>query len=208
MHQPIHTLFSGPHGRGTAPCRADSAVLAAATDRPRFGPAPALIVLDLENLMLSARDLGMAIDFAALRAALLGPATGTAVVCHAVYTGGDADNRLAEVLAAMGWHVTVRPPIVAGPAQRPRRHCNSDTWFAFIVADLVRREDAGAVVLGTGDGQLGLDLARCLRALVPGCAQVMTLSLPGSTSHLLDSRRSHEIDRNLEIGRDVLQALG
>lgn len=207
MYRTIRNSDSAVTAQPFTPASSTDAVLAATTDRPYFAEGHALIILDVENLMLSARDLGMAIDFAALQEALVTQNAPTPVTCHAVYTGDDANNRLADALAAMGWCVTVRPPILTGPPQHRRRHSNSDTWFAFLVADLLRRDEATSVVLGTGDGQLGLDLARCVRAMAPGCAQIMTLSLPGSTSRLLNSRVSREIDRNLEIGRDVLRTL-
>lgn len=168
--------------------------------------AGALVLLDAENLVLSARDLGRSLDFVALREALRADGAPDPI-CHAFYSSGRHDIPLSGYLAARGWQPHARPPIVRRQGEGRAAHLNADTWFAFGAAYLATTIPCGCIVLGTGDGLLGLDVARCLRSLVPTCRTIATLSVPGSTSRLLDSRTAVEIDLNIELGRDVLRPL-
>lgn len=177
---------------------------------PTTGPIPhrlsghVLLVVDAENLALSARDLGTALDLKALKDALLCNGQ-RRIDCHAVYSESIRDRPLAAHLLQRGWHPTPRPPIKRQPGNR--EHCNADNWFVFAVARLLSMVHFDGVILGTGDGLLGLDVARCIRALMPKSPHIATLSFPNSTSRLLDARRAPEIDSNILIGRDALRSL-
>ncbi|ABA79392.1 hypothetical protein GQF56_06015 [Rhodobacter sphaeroides] len=108
---------------------------------PVTGPIPdtltgrILLLVDAENLVLSARDLDVALDFEALRAAFA-RYDRRQVECHAVYSQDIGDGPLAVHLVRRGWHPTPRPPIQRLPADRGHR--NADNWFVFVAARSLR----------------------------------------------------------------------
>lgn len=87
---------------------------------PVTGPIPdtltgrILLLVDAENLVLSARDLDVALDFEALRAAFA-RYDRRQVECHAVYSQDIGDGPLAVHLVRRGWHPTPRPRSSACP---------------------------------------------------------------------------------------------
>lgn len=174
---------------------------------PSTGPFAALvgarrtvIVADVENWAYSARDLGRSIDFAAL-AQLLRQNLARAML-HGVLSVDARDVEATRLEgSARGWIAHPRAIF----ASATRRHANADTLFACAVTAIVAREKPDTVVLGTGDGALGLDVARFLRTAFPRCRRIATLSVAGATSHLLDAAREPAITANLEIGRDVMR---
>ena len=166
-----------------------------------------LVLLDAENLIISASALGFALEFSSLRNAICGLERRSGVDFHAFYTKGAGDTALSGVLERHGWSAHPRPPIRRTFGPGPRLNRNADNWFAFGAAHLLASGKYGCAVLGTGDGLLGLDVARCIRAAVPSCKTVATLSVAGSTSSLLDARKTPEIDVNLAVGRDALRQL-
>lgn len=176
----------------------------------RTGPLPRglrgriLLLADVENLVLSARDRGLALDFAALRA-VFGQVPGCTIDLHAIYSEMPEDAPVAAWLKERGWTATPRPPIEQG---RGRGHRNADTWVAFFAGSLLSQKRYDGLILGTGDGLLGLDIARSARAVCPGLGIVATLSVSGCTSRLLvaDSAGG-DISVNMLIGRDVTRAL-
>jgi len=165
-----------------------------------------LIVADIENWAYGARDLMLQIDFAAL-AYLLKTAIKRPHL-HAFFSADENDYVIADRLIACGWTPHPRA-IIERPAQIGRtRSANADLAIAFGAAKLLGHQRAGGILLGTGDGVLALDCARAIRANFKKCKFIGTLSLAGSTSHLIDARLAREIDINAEIGLDAMRPLG
>lgn len=161
-----------------------------------------LVLADVENWVFSARDLGLHLDFEGLGRLLCQnlPRADLHGVLSVPAQMAQATQRQA---AAVGWIAHSRPII----ATRTGRHANADNTFAFQVATLLERTAADALILGTGDGALGLDVVRAVRSEFPHCRFVATLSVAGATSRLLDARSAPELDANFELGRDVLHPL-
>ena len=188
----------------------DPGLLARSTVAAQTGPVPhglrgrILLLADVENLVLSARDRGLVLDFAALRD-VLGHVPGCAFDLHAIYSEMPEDAPVAAWLKERDWTVTPRPPIQQG---RGRGHRNADTWLAFFAGSLLSQKRYDGLILGTGDGLLGLDIARSARAASPALGIVATLSVPGSTSRLLVADApGGVISGNMLIGRDVTRGL-
>lgn len=162
-------------------------------------PKRVAVILDAENLVYSARDYDLHLDFVHL--ARLLRQRFPRVEMHAVVSVRpdevSATRRDAE---RAGWVGHARPIVTT-----PRNRCaNGDVTCAFIAATLLGRLKADTLLLGTGDGPLGLDIARAARSSFPGCRQIATLSFKATTSHLLESENAPEIDANLHLGGDVL----
>ena len=158
------------------------------------------VILDAENLVYSARDYDWRLDF--VRLGQLLRRHFRRVEMHAVVSVApdqvDATRRDAE---RVGWVGHARPIVTT-----PRHRCaNGDVTCAFVTATLLARFKADTLLLGTGDGPLGLDIARAARTSFPSCRQIATLSLKATTSRLLNRENAPEIDANLYLGQDVLR---
>ena len=125
-------------------------------------------------------------------------AANSASELHAVLSVEAATAQDAcQQAATAGWIGHMRPIITSGL----QRGANADTTLAFVAGYTMARSRPDMLLLGTGDGALGLDIARKIRETEPGCHTIATLSFAYSTSHLLSRT---EIDHNLRLGADVL----
>lgn len=179
---------------------------------PETGPFNALaacksvlVVADVENWAYSARDLGLRIDFAELARLISQNVIGTSL--HAWFSISAENASLALQFYDMGWFAHPRSIIKHDDSLGGRQHANADVWLAFGAAVALQSTNADGCVIGTGDGALGLDIARGIRTEFPACTTVVTLSVAGSTSRLLDAKEASEVDGNLEIGMDVMYPL-
>lgn len=168
-----------------------------------LGNRRVLVLADMENLLLGARDLGLALDARAL-AAVLSTACATCDL-HAFFSRMPGDQRLAVQLASAGWTVHPRDIRFVRTTWGVRRQANSDNTILFFAGHLLAETEADTVVIASGDGDLVVDAARHIREISPGRC-VATLSLAGSTSSRLDARVNADVSLNLEIGLDCLRA--
>jgi hypothetical protein len=162
-----------------------------------------LVAADIENIDRSAQDLHHALDYHRL-AQILRHEIGDQTQLIAVFS--DNDPNAERVLREAGWATYVRPIDILRSKGRYLRFSNADVALATAVGAAAVALDE-AICLASGDGQLLIDIGRCLKTIVPRIRLCATLSLPGSTSHRLDARRSNIIDLNVEIGADVLRPL-
>jgi hypothetical protein len=165
--------------------------------------APTLVMADAENLVFGARDLGRKINFNALADLLR--AAFPRVELHACYSAPAAGGHICCDLVGAGW--TLHRRLIIENAFIKRSGANADVSLAFHTAALIGKLRPHNFVLASGDGMLGLDIARAIRAQFLDCHSVATASLAGSTSHLIDARVERVISQNIEIGRDVMLPL-
>lgn len=186
--------------------RRDAIVEATTGPFDRLRGRAVLVALDLENIDRSAHDIGRVVDYGRL-ASVLRDGIGQQVHLIAVFSYADGETAPERFLRARGWATYTRPIDTVRTKMGTVRHGNADVAFATAVGAAVIGLDVEACVLATGDGQLAIDVARCVTAIAPRCKTAATLSLPGSTSHRLDARRSALFTINLEIGDDVMNGL-
>jgi hypothetical protein len=167
-----------------------------------LGERTVLVLADMENLLLGARDLGLALDAHALAATL--STACAACDLHAFFSRMPGDQRLTLQFASAGWRVHPRDIRFVRTAWGVRRQANSDNTILFFAGHLLAETDADTVVIASGDGDLVVDAARHIRETSPG-RRVATLSLAGSTSSRLDARINADVSANLEIGLDCLR---
>jgi hypothetical protein len=141
-----------------------------------------LVLLDVENLTISTRQAGFELLYPQLAERLASAAQ--SVCLHAVLSveANDASDR--EHMEQSGFTVHTRN-IKRLPGGR--KAANADNLFAFKAGALVTRSNANLVVLGSGDGQPCDDIAQFIGTL-PGKREVLTLSVAGATSSLLNAR--------------------
>lgn len=171
-----------------------------------------LVIADLENLRYSSARLGFVIDVAGLGRCLTAASAKCALHLGATVVP-DLVNEAVTFSQQCGWKANIDPRESfitthrqSTHAEEPRNNVNADNLLSFMAGCLVTRTQAEVIVLASGDGRLVHSLARRVHNLAR-TRQVLTCSLPGSTSQLLDARRNPFIAGNIEIGRDCLLPL-
>jgi uncharacterized LabA/DUF88 family protein len=165
-----------------------------------------LVLLDGENISYSLKPTADC-DYAKLAALLLQHATGGAAL-HAFASAqpGAAVNYARSYFSAAGYVPHVEPIEVVNGAGGMRKRANSDNEILMHGARLIATERPDWVVLASGDGDLGCDLARLIARETRGL-QFMTLGLWGSFSRRLRVEQNQQVTSNSWIGADVLVRL-
>lgn len=164
-----------------------------------------LVLADMENLALSARDLGYKLSRGALATKLRIAAKWCSL--HAFFSRDPGDEAAVRYFASRGWITHPYDIRVCRTCRGTQRFANSDNWLLFWSGALRSDSDAEVVVVATGDGALACDLARAISKLSKP-KKVATLSLAGSTSKRLDAEQNGDIEANIEIGLDCLLPIG
>jgi hypothetical protein len=167
-----------------------------------FSPASGqrvLFLADEDNLRISMQERGARLSYKALLQRVQEAAQ--SVSAWAVLATAAGDGRRAEDLQGQGWNVVAIPQEVVVTVDGPCLKANADMDFCFAAGYLARTGRCDAVVLGSGDGDLCVAVARGIKRM-PGARKVYTLSVPGSTSQRLKSRPDL-FDGNILIGRDL-----
>lgn len=172
----------------------------------RTGPLPAgktaVLIADIENMTMGARDLGHALHYDALLA-VLDPAFGQ-LESHAFFSREAGDESWVENLGRFGWVTHPRDIVRATTVRGLECFSNSDNAIAFGTGMLAVNPRFDTVLVGTGDGALGCDLAAAIRAVRGDAVRIHTLSFAGSTSRRLASSGNPHFDSNIAIGADCL----
>lgn len=161
-----------------------------------------LCLLDYENLTYSMQNIhGQVFSYAALLAQLRRVATD--VQPWAALTQPAGRTHAEQELSSAGYRVLAIEQELVREQFQVVKKANADLDLVMLAGFLAARQRFDTVLLGTGDGDLALALARGFKRL-PQPVKVITLSVPGSVSHRL--RQHHElIDANIAAGRDLCQ---
>jgi hypothetical protein len=200
---PFDFLFGAPRRRGPSHSRRPRGPgLPPATDLGPLAGRRVLAVVDDENLRISmTRRLGVRLSYRTLRGRLEEAAAGVTPVV--VFSAAPGDDRRARYFSDRGWHPVPVPIEVVMTRDGPVRKANADFDIAFEAGRLAAGGGAEAVLVGTGDGELGVAIARGMRRALPGC-RVFALGVPGSTSRRL--HRRDLFDGVIYVGRDLARA--
>jgi hypothetical protein len=185
---------------------ADYAALERTTDLAAIKGRKTLVLLDEQNLSITARNLGYKLQYEQLAERIR--ETVESAELHIFVAADPADVRTAKEFAELGYvtHVkAIRHKFFPG---RRQCDCNVDNLFAFWTGQLTVGNKWDVIVLASGDYGLSGELSEAIcRQHVNRPLQLTTLSLPGSTSQDLDARINPNITANLEIGLDLLKPL-
>ncbi len=162
-----------------------------------------LLVADDDNLRLSCEQkLSASFSYRSLAAAL--QTICAKVELHAVLTSVEGQSARNLYFTRRGFHVLNVKREVVETASR-RRVVPNDFDISFTVGAILARGGFNALLLGTGDGDLALAIARGARRIAPS-ARVYTLSVPGATSSRIHKEHSsHFIDANFFIDESMLR---
>ena len=161
-----------------------------------------LLLADIENLSFSAKN-NFRLQVAYHHLARLLRYVVRSCELHAFFSMVPGCESWNEQFQSSGW---ITHPIAVKTKNSYRgqiKRANSDNAILYHAGDLISRNDPELVLIGSGDGDLVCDLAEFIHSKSPQ-RQVMTLSLPGSTSYRLNAQTNPDIAANLELGRDCL----
>lgn len=197
--QLLSQCFELPTTRNHRHPRRTAAIPAATGPMDLLRGQRSAVVLDVENLTASAHNLGREFDYCALHAAM--KAAGSRPEVHAVFSRQSCDERWVSYFRECD--IIPHPRQVKRIATRDgvRETTNSDVTIA-VICGLVAARQPDELILGTGDGQLALDIVESLLAHLPRL-RIVTLGVPGSVSSAL--RAESRIHGHLTAGADCLK---
>jgi hypothetical protein len=175
--------------------------LPADTDLSALAGKRVLCLLDEDNLRISIKSHALRLAFDLLRRKL--SATARSVSAWVVLTAELGDTRRQAYLVPRGWQVVSVPREIVMTITGPRMKANADMDICFLAGSLVLKGQFDAMLIGSGDGDLGVAIARGIRRL-QAVPDIYTLSVPGSTSHRIrPSNNPTLFAANILIGRDI-----
>jgi hypothetical protein len=154
--------------------------------------------MDDDNLRIGLRSLGFALSYRTLRSRLA-EATG-GLDSWVVLSGDEGAVARGRYLEQRDWQVVQVPRQTVLHRGVPTVKGNVDHELAFLAGRLSANQAFDVVLLGTGDGDLAVAVARCLREYTT--ADIITLSVPGCSSHRLTDPAL--FSERLFVGRDLV----
>jgi uncharacterized LabA/DUF88 family protein len=180
----------------------------APTISPTTGPLQLLrgrrvmVFADDENLRCSAHNHGLKLSYASLAETLQKASRVCAL--HAFFSCHEGDRRRPEYFSNAGWTAHTRTIEKVRGVNGIKTLANCDNYLLFTAGTLASRSRAEVIVIASGDGDLGCDLAAAVHEL-PKKRVVVTMSVAGSTSRRLDANYNPNITANIELGLDVMR---
>jgi uncharacterized LabA/DUF88 family protein len=159
-----------------------------------------LVIVDDDNIRISIALKNRSLCYATLLKHLQGSTASVSAL--AVLTHENGDERRRKYFEDRSWQVlgVQRERVTTHRGQEVK--ANADMDMCFECGRLVQEGGYDAVLIGSGDGDLCVAIARGLRRTSPAC-RIVTLSEPSSTSARLRSRPDL-FDSSLLIGADIL----
>lgn len=191
---------SNPYSLSTNGCLS----LENTTDLTAIGNRKVLVLLDEQNLSITAKKLGFRLRYDLLTKRIRREA-GSAKL-HIFVASEPRGNGIIGQFKKVGYvvHVkTIRRKLL--PNGRLTCDSNVDNLFAFWAGVYISRATFDVVVLGSGDYGVAGELSEAINRYRRKPIEILTLSLPTSTSEDLDARINPNITANLEIGLDLLK---
>jgi hypothetical protein len=178
----LRALLGGEGGAGAA--RAPSPASGA-----RQGKGRVLVVMDVENIWISARKLGVSVCFERLHGHLVRRHGATDL--HAVCTH-DPDGTLPVVaLRASPWVTHTRDVTWVQRNGVWQKRANADTVFAAVAGTMAARLQPRRMLLLTGDGDLACETAEVVAAGLPRPPEVLALGVAGSVAKRISDGTPH-----------------
>lgn len=182
--------------------RANPATLPTWTDFGRLAGRRVLCVVDEDNLRVSIQAHHCRLSYRRLHQRLTD--TCQSVATWAVLTSPANCDRRYRYLQRRGWRVIDIPQEIVATVNGPVKKANADMDLCFAAGSLLRRGQYQAVLVGSGDGDLAVAIARGVKRIRPRCA-VFTLAVPGSASQRLRNQPDL-FSGALQIGRDLTRS--
>lgn len=155
-----------------------------------------------DDIRIGLRSRGYALSYRTLQARL----TETASALEPWVVLSDIDGAVArgQYLERRDWKVVQVPRQVVVHRGVPTVKGNVDHELAFLAGRLSGTAEFDAILLGTGDGDLAVAVARCLKEYT--AASIVTLSVPGCSSRRLAD--AGLFAGRILVGRDLVVQSG
>jgi hypothetical protein len=164
-----------------------------------------LVICDVDNLSIGAKNAGYCVSYAKLVRLLRGSCRTCEL--HAFFPVQSKRTNRIDYFRERGWTTHTNEVQTLRTCRGRERLSNSDNQILLWSGLLAASSDADMIMVASGDGSLVCDIARFF-ARSANSRPVVTLSLVGSTSARLDASQNPDIFANLELGKDMLQWLG
>jgi len=162
-----------------------------------------LAILDDDNLVASLRDHGVYLSHRKLHCRLVAEAQ--TISAWAIFRSLRGDDRRKDHLLRSHWRVLAVPREMVMTVHGLCTKANADMDLCFAAGYLLRGGAFDTVLIGSGDGDLCVSIARGIRRM-PTMRGVYTLSVPGSTSSRITSASGSELFAgNFLVGRDLTE---
>ena len=163
-----------------------------------------LAVFDCENLSISAEKNFLTLSYGCLLAVL----RSAAVDCeaHAFFSRMPGDDTFDASMKQAGLITHPRDIEFIESRTGTRKLANSDSRLLFTAGRLLAQTNADTLLIGSGDGDLGCELATGVMEMGRSLT-ILTLSIAGSSSRRLDAATNKDVYGNLEVGLDVMQPI-
>lgn len=187
--------------RVATPSPSPPAPLPARTDFSYLCGRRVLAVIDDDNLAIGLADRGRRLRYGLLLARLRRAAE--AVTGCVVLTCAAGDDTPRRRLEDLGWRAVAVPREVVHTHRGAELKANADMDLCLECGRLVEGGLFDAVVVGSGDGDLCVAVARGVRRVAPWCRTV-TLSVGDSSSARLFTR-GDLFAANILVGHDLIR---
>jgi hypothetical protein len=157
--------------------------------------------MDDDNLRISLRKSRFALSYRGLRGRLSNATEN--VEAWVALSDNDGAVARGRYLEQRDWKVVQVPRQTVLHNGVPRIKGNADYEIAFLAGRLSATKSYDVILLGTGDGDLAVSIARCLREYTS--AAIVTLSVPGCSSQRLTDPTL--FSERVFIGRDLVVAV-
>lgn len=149
----------------------------------QVSPPRVLVVCDVENIWISARNRGVNVCFRRLHEHLVREYNATDL--HAVCSIGSGGTLPLDALRASPWEVHTRDVTWVWRDGVRQKRANADTVFAALAGSLAARLRPAGLVLLTGDGDLACDTASVIAGSSEDAPAMVALGVPGSMARRL-----------------------
>ncbi len=178
--------------------------LGARTDLSALAGMRVLCVVDDDNLRISMKAFNARLSYRKLLEGL--EETASCVWPWAVLTAPRNDRGREAYFRDRGWDALTIWHEIVPSVNGPKKKANADLDLCFQAGCLVASNECDAVLIGSGDGDLCVSVARGIKRRHTATL-VYTLSIPGSTSVQL-SWRKDLFDGNIFVGLDMTRRIG
>ena len=162
-----------------------------------------LLLADAENISYTLRNQGFDCDFGALRQRVSASTAQLHAHAFATVKGDDAHRYAHDYFAREQWVPHINAATTVHTHDGTRLRANSDNEILMCAGELISRIQPDTLVIATGDGDLGCDIAQYFHRRKPSRA-VVVCAVQNSTSHRLLATHNPQVKANVWLGWDCI----
>ncbi len=162
-----------------------------------------LLLADAENISYTLRNEGFDCNFGVLRQRVSQRVGALHAHAFATVKGESACQYAQDYFAREQWTPHINTATTVQTQDGTRLRANSDNEILMCAGELISRIQPDTLVIATGDGDLGCDIAQYFQRRNQR-AQVLVCSVKSSTSHRLLATNNPKVKANVWLGWDCI----